>query len=452
MRSHAILIKEAELLASTPERVYQWLEARAIKRENYDEEGDHELEVALLGRNDPLIEIAIARFAKYEDTAKILFNRINIKNFNQSHQNAIRLALLSSESLSGLFNLEGVPSGLFDSKRQGVSTWLATADEIELRALFSNPRINDIFLRDILEGKEPWQVLDEDRRLAVIRTLAANKRMTQRYSGNMNGYAEYSHDSVTFAAWKLAETLPTSKKWAVVLGIFLEKLPYKSLKMDDPLAIADRWRSESHDVEDQNDEAGSAKSGYLWSYALVRKSLAGFAVSKNSELRKKLINSKDPAFRAAIYSSYEMTTEQIFSAYEMDGNLAVNECQRNDCIWRRPENRKAMHDISWKACGELNNNYMDSANTYNYLETERKNKFPQWFKDEEDEIDLAMTPATKLDIETLAETVGGNEYLLRETMTMHAQLGQALGAVNSRLGWVWWFSLGALATSLIRRL
>ena len=95
---------------------------------------------------------------------------------------------------------------------------------------------------------------------------------------------------------------------------------------------------------------------------------------------------------------------------------------------------------------------MDSANTYNYFKTEKKKQFPQWFKDEEDEIDLAIVPATKLDIEALAEAVGGNGYLIRETMTMHAQLGQALGSVNNRLGLVWWFSLGALATSLLHRL
>lgn len=79
---------------------------------------------------------------------------------------------------------------------------------------------------------------------------------------------------------------------------------------------------------------------------------------------------------------------------------------------------------------------MDSANAYNYFETEKKKQFPQWFKEEEDEIDSAMVPATKLDIEALAEAVGGNEYLIRETMTMHAQLCRALGVFNSRLGWV----------------
>ena len=182
MRSHAILIKEAELLASTPERVYQWLEARAIKRENHDQEGDQELEAALLDRNEPLIEIAIARFAICNDTAKTLFNRVNSRNANQAHQRAVRLALLSSESLSGLFSFKGVPSGLFDREGQGVSAWLATANEVELNALFSNPRINEIFLRDMLEGKEPWQVLDENRRLTVITALAANKRMTRNRS------------------------------------------------------------------------------------------------------------------------------------------------------------------------------------------------------------------------------------------------------------------------------
>lgn len=449
MRSHLVLITEAELLASSPERVYMWLEARAAKNDRFETNIDEDVEQALVERGDPLIDIALARFAKFDRTAHALFSRARFINSHQAHERALRLAILSSESLHGLFSFQGIPAGLFDKDGIELQQWLSLADEIELVALFSNPKIGQSFLRDFLEGKEPWQALDDPRRLIAIRSLSNNKRMTERYSGDMDGYAEYSHDSVFFASWKLAETLPATKEWANALGMLLQATPHLSLHLENPLIVAQRWRPSHSDTDSEKEDVEIAKAGYLWGYASTRKALAQLA-SSSAELQSELLVSDDPAFRDAVYTSGSMSSEQILAAYERDKNLAVNSGQRNDQIWRSAESRKALHDISWKAC-EFNNNYMDSANAYNYWEAEKRKAHPEWFKYEDDAVDPTTAAATKADVQTLVEAAAGSDYLIRENMTMIAQLKAALDGVNERLGWVWWFSLGAVASSVLHR-
>ena len=451
MRGHNILITEAELIASTPERVHSILEARAAKRDMNDSGFDREIEKTLLGRNDPLIDLGLARFGRYDATAATLFKKSSGPESGQPHERAMRLAILANEYLDGMLSFAGIPAALFDSKSDDLSTWLANAEDDELLAMFGNPAINESFLRDFLEGKAGWQAMDEPRRQMALRALSNNKRMGERYSGGMDGYAEFSHGQVFTAGWKLAETLPATREWANVLGNLLDKMRCEAFGIDEPLLIAERWRPAVDDADGLAGDAKLATSGHAWGYPLVRKSLAHLAAKNKPDLRKELLKHVDPAIRDAVYTFYDMTPDEVLAAYDLDKNLAVNSCQRNDYVWRRPESRKALHDISWKACGELNNNYMDSANVYNYWAAEKKKSHPDWFKDEElDSESAGSAPATKADIETLTEAVGGNEYLIRESMLMSGQIGQAAATILARLGWVWWFSLGALAASLWR--
>ncbi len=452
MRRHDVLITEAELVASPPERVYAVLEARAAKRDRNDEGFDREIERGLLSRNDPLIDLALARFGKNDETAATLFKR-SATGSSGAHEQALRLAVLSNAYLDGTFSISGIPVAVFDSNADEMSAWLSQAGDAELYAMFTNPSINQSFLRDFLEGKAGWPAMDEQRRLTSIQFLSSNKRMKERYSGDMDGYAEYSHDSVYFAAWKLAETLPATRQWAIALGSLLDAIRCDALHMDDPLAIAERWKPASDDKDGQEDEAKLPKNGYAWGYPLVRKSLAHLAGKQKPELKRQILKHADPAVRDAVYTYFDMKPDEILAAYATDKNLAVNSCQRNDYVWRTPENRKALRDISWKACGELNNNYMDSANAYNYHGERQKKLHPDWFVGEEDgdDEDKADMPATKGDIAGLAESLKAQDGFMREHANLSIQSGQQISTILARLGWVWWFSLGALVASLAHR-
>ncbi|MFZ6761024.1 hypothetical protein ACO0K9_27805 [Undibacterium sp. Ji50W] len=452
MRGHNILITEAELIASTSERVYSILEIRAARRDRNDPGFDMEVEKALLDRKDPLIDLALARFGKYNETMETLFKKFSGIDLGQTRERALRLAVLANEHLDGVLNFDCIPNALFGYNPDGIFLWLSKASDEELFAMFGNPALNESFLRDFLEGKASWQAMGDERRQTALRALANNKRMGKQYSGDMDGYAEFLHGQVFSATWKLAETLPATKGWAVILGNLLSKTRCEPFHAGDPLLIAERWRPAIDDAAGQTEEDELAKNGYAWGYTLVRKSLAHLAAKTKPDLRKELLKHRDPAIRDAIYTFYDMTSDEVLAAYYIDKNLAVNSCQQNDYVWRRPDSRKALHDISWKACGELNNNYLDSANAYNFWEAEKRKSHPDWFKDEEENSEVVViTPVTKADIETLVEAVGSNEHLIREGILLATQTGKTVSTILTQLGWVWWFSLGALVASFLHR-
>ena len=62
MRSFEEVIREARLLASSPESVASYLEERAgrLAENGVLNEGDEELEAALLARGHPLIDLLLA--------------------------------------------------------------------------------------------------------------------------------------------------------------------------------------------------------------------------------------------------------------------------------------------------------------------------------------------------------------------------------------------------------
>jgi hypothetical protein len=138
----------------------------------------------------------------------------------------------------------------------------------------------------------------------------------------------------------------------------------------------------------------------------------------------------------------ELSVEKIQAGFDLDKNLAVNFCQRNDWLWRDAETRRALHDVSWAILG-FNDSHMDSANTFNHLEEQQRLKDPSWFSEAElvEEVDL---PPTKSDL---------NAVIAAGERTREAWLepiATALSAMDKRVSVIWWFSLGALVLSVWR--
>jgi hypothetical protein len=468
MRSYTLLINEAELMARSPEGVYDWFNDYAARVDHFSAELDVEAENALRDRNEPLIDLALAKFTRNSETARVLFKDAqnepltdlapakftrssntaellftHARSANQSnaHARAVRMAVLSNQVLGGGFFK--IPDSVFSDGRAGVLAWLSVAEKAELFALFQNPSIDVIFLRQFLEQKDSWLALDEDRLFNAMHALIQNKRMRTEYDGDMDGSAEYTHNAVFAAAWKLAETVPTTPRWATILGHLLEGMP-EGASVKNPLTIAQRWQAGADNEKAQEEEERYAKSGYLTSYQMVRSALAKADISARRGSAERFLLSDDPAFREAAYSTMRLSVEQIQAGYERDKNLAVNCCQRNDWLWMEPEKRKVLHDVSW-AILEYNSHYMDSANTYNFIEEQQKLKHPAWFSESE-LVEQADLPPTRGDITAVIEAGDRIKDAWLEP------IATALVAVNKRISMIWWFSLGALVLSAWRHL
>lgn len=424
-------------MASAPEVVADYLRARAARHKAHRtlNEGDATLEMALLSRNHALIDIALAQYCYYWDTARSLF-------FKECESCALKIAVLANQVIGGRHS-DFQPNELFANDSSLLGNYLAQATDEEFYALFENPSLDDSFLRDFLEGRACWLALTEAQQQLAIDALTRNERMKAAYrSKTMDGYAEYSYGAVFDAAWRLAGNVPVTNKWASRLQWLYEKLQPDAFSVENPLEQATRWiATEPADIES---EGRDVAYGFLSSYQGVRKGLARLALAKNSALNATFLVSDDVAFRAAAYSDAYLSVEDIKAAFDKDGKLAFEHFLDNQQIWRKEPTRQALREIAWAIVDADSHSDLLPANIFNDYRERHAKANPEWFKDDEE---FAPKPdqigATQADLEQLSVRLEKPMKVL-ETITV------TLGTINTRLGFVWWFALGALVASIWR--
>lgn len=379
MRHPKAIIQEAWLLASTPQEVVQFLEKRASKGKDarFEDDVDEELETALLDKNNPLINLALARYAFHEEIVRKLFFGAH---GDDVYSQAIRFSVLSNQCVWSF--IHGLPNVLLENEEQ-IITWITSANIQEISVFFMNPKLDDLFLKEFLEGNKVWQAMNEERRLVAIAALSANERMKTPYDESlMDGFRDYLYHSVFNAAWKLSEVLPTTKQWAYVLSMMFYKLERNGFSIEDPISLAGRWFLDSNDIEAIEEEKKVLTSGHLSDYQSVRNSLALLALSKSQDLLPQLLSSDDIALRCAAYTTADLTPEQIHSAYELDQKIAYNNLISNPKLWRIYPTREVLHKISWEIVDNNENSDFDAANDFNRVEERVRKDHPDWFKDE----------------------------------------------------------------------
>jgi hypothetical protein len=441
-KSYKSIIKQAELMAMSPDTLAALLKKRASQSEAEwrNDEVDEDIEAALLLRGDPAIDLALAKHGRFIATLRPLFAA-------GEPSGATRLSVLSNTVVGGdIFSK--FPSALFDDESE-VAAWLIAAPDEEISALFENYNLDDIFLRDLLEGKKPWDQISDDRLATIVATLHRNERMQRPYDDSfMDGYAEFTYASVFDAAWTLAKRVKPTDRWAAALNYLYDRLETEAFSIELPLELVARWRMDPSDADAIAKESKDAEVGWLSNHQGVRKGLARLALRKDSNLLPILLDSDDPALRSAAYSDGDIRPEQLSASFERDGELVFNQAIHNHKIWRSHAGREALEAIAWAVVSADKHSDLLAANIFNSIRSDFVKKHPDWFKDEENfrpELEASNEPATKADVQFLSEMLSQPGF--GQTLE---QLRQSLGAINNRLNWVWWISLGALVASLWR--
>ena len=390
------VVLEAELAASSPDRVRSWLETIAADKATLFA-NDEGIEQALMGRNDPLINLSLARFSANPEILRALYVGAGKTN------KPIRLALLMNE-VAGRIGYTAMPDALVE-RSAAVGELLGALDEEELSALFSNPDLENDFLINFFEQKEPWQALDEPRQQIVLRALYKNSRLTTRYTGPMDGYAEYLHGKVFTAAWELVGKLPVSIEWAGSICWLYEKLKAVA-GVKTPLQIAARWVPDPADTKSLANEEKQLARGDLGPFARTRRGIARLAVREASskEKRQSLATHEDPAVRAAYYLDGSLSAEDMRAANERDLLLSFDSMMWNPRVWRTKETRGVLHEMAWDSKRDPSSR-LDPQNLYNARLEQYKKEQPDWFKDEEDAPDTETLPLTSGEFATAIEQI-----------------------------------------------
>ena len=423
------IIRTAELEVMAPDNVAAYLHMRAQQnREEWQkDEVSAEVEAALLARNEPAINLALARNGRFFTTLKPLF-------FSASPGSATRLSVLSNRVVEPDLWL-GMPEALLGDENESAS-WLASASVDELVSLFENPTVKADFLRHFLEGGATWEALTNDGRLTAVYTLSKNHKLrTPQDLFSRDGYAVYEHGKVRDSAWSLASSVPNDEGWAYVLAsLFAAILPGHSFKK--PLEVVARWMPDSNDDTAIAKEAQGAKEGYLTNHQQVRKSLARLALNDKPNLLDTLLASEDPALRAAAYAFGNMTPSLLSAAYTKDGKLLFTEALENLTLWRTSEGRDALWEIARDPLLTEG-----STDLFGYQRRAVFLKHPDWFGADPSQ----DAPVTKADIKAVSERVDGTA-----TQSQIEQLKQSLHGVGSRVDWIWWVVIFVAAAVIAR--
>lgn len=375
MRGYKSIIQEAELLAMPPDSVAEFLKKRAKQsEEDYADPVDEETEAALRGRSEPLIDLALARYARSIETLRPIFQ-------NSQPGIALRLGVLSNAACRA-FTLIGFPVALFGERKEQAkeqaAVWLANAPREELQALFENPTVDDSFLSDLLERTTPWDTLSDERLTTIVTILGRNERMWTPYSTEtMDGFADTRYHSVFNSAWKLAESVEPSEEWARALSYLYDRLKTYAFSIKEPLKFVNRWQLDPSKSELIKKEAKENQRGSLSDHQGVRKGLAKLALSNNSALLPRLLSSPDLALRAAAYTDGCMTPEQLAAACQRDGKLVFEQAKNNLQLWRVSGCRDILHKIAW---AEDSPDWYPGL--YNNLQAKIARDHPDWFEEE----------------------------------------------------------------------
>jgi hypothetical protein len=375
MRGYKSIIQEAELLAMSPEAVAEFLKKRAKQSvDELDQDPvDEEAEVALRGRSNPLIDLALARYSRCMETLRPIF---------QSSQScsAVRLAVLSNGTRWPAYT--HFPVELFRERtrdaREQTAAWLAEAPNEELCALFENPWIDADFLSDILERSKPWDALSDERLMFIITILGHNERMWTPREDFVDGSESARYNAVFDSAWKLAESVEPSDRWARSLSYLYDRLEPHAFSIKEPLSLVNRWRPEPSNSKLLEEEAKENMRGNLSDYQGVRRGLAKLALRSNPNLLPELMASDDPGLRAAAYADGRLTPEQLLTASEREGRLVFDQAirNRNLWLWRTAAGREALGKV---AQGTDSEDWYWPL--YKNIWANLAKEHPDWFKD-----------------------------------------------------------------------
>ena len=436
MRGYKALIQEAELMAMSPELVSEFLKLRARqpKSEAHNDHVDEDVEEALRERGEPLIDLALARYGRHLEVLSVLFQ-------SAAPGSPVRLACLSNAvSRRERFSLR-FPLGLFGREPESMATWLLSASDRELAALFENQTLNDSFLQGLLEREKGWESIDDDKLCLIVSFLYSNPRMRKmREDDWLDAYDDFGEERLFCAAWKLAETAPTTDSWAESLGWLYEHLQPTAL-IQEPLGLAARWRANLAAARADEREAKDYSIGYLSDRARVRKGLARLALLGRRTSQAELLLSDDVAFRAAAYFAGNLTADELGAGYERDGALAFNEAISNLALWRHETTRAALRDIAEKVVRGDKHSDPRAARQFALMKADVRAKHPAWFTEEDGK---DQVPATKADLSVIVS------HMERQSLGLDAS-SQGLRALTTQTSWILWFSLGALVASLLNR-
>lgn len=325
MSEYQQIIREAQILASSPCEIVKYIEGRS--RDNLEDSGE-DFETRLLCLKDRRIDLALAQHCVWAETAKTLF-------FRDTEDLVLKLSVLTNEKIGKYEGLdETIPYAIFPEKSQQLDGYIKIVSENELHALFSNPTIDRNFVRDFFMGKSAWHSMDEEHRVLSVRYLSRNSCFTAAYQPKEwrdGDFDDVRHGAAFTAAYEVANRVPTCRSWAYALKELYAELPNDIHGVQGNIDT-NRWIAS--EPEDLDAELKANGEGRLSIFQSVRFYCALAGLKNNKGRISYLLSSSDIAERSASYRCGKFSAWKVWWSLRKDGMFAFGQFLNNDDIWQ----------------------------------------------------------------------------------------------------------------------
>ena len=324
------LITRARLMSSSSDKVYEELEAygRHLRRRPRGFlDGLEDLERALAGRKDKLIDLGLARNATNYDLLGKMYRAAQLGTGDAEHDKAVRLACLSNQVAPGMLfawdRLPGIDSDEF-------ARLALEGDVDEVQVLMQNPSARSV-LRDVYLRKPPLDTMPDDRWLTLVAASSTNAGL------NTDESDEHGPDML---AWHVRKGIFNLLAAAPLEDVWLRELHSLLLHVDPAraetpseasavLTMLERWKGFTIKNPFKSESEAEEQEGYYTPRSLVDefRCLVGALYGRTFEKRGfspiGSAESDDVALRCAWYGNGKMSQSEIRTAIGRDGHTFV---------------------------------------------------------------------------------------------------------------------------------
>lgn len=302
---------------------------------------NNELELGLLQRNDPLINLGLAQYAGEREVWRHVYKKAYQAPKNEQdrrYQRALRMACFANE-LQGRF-LSKLPGAHLD---EGEIKALVASDECEeeLAVLLCNRTVDPKFVVAVLKKEGVFEGLEDYKHLRLVHACAQNPLLTTDTSDE-HGPDMYFRE-VQRAVIHLLCKAPVNAHWLFNIHWLLGHLicgdsytpegsiedaleRWSKIALENPKVERDYY---GYTDEDCRDEVLCMMAA-LYGHYYEKKS------GKNDHIVVGDLNSPQLAYRCAAYASTKMSPQQVREAVTRDGSHAVLAIIRNDdLLWNK---------------------------------------------------------------------------------------------------------------------
>ena len=337
------LTQKARLQIASPEAVYRELQQISQKSELLF--SDDKVELTLLERNEPLINLGLACYGTNEDVFKALYEfalETPLDEDDAAYRRGLRIGCLSNSSSRQAHIIFDFPKDLIGEAE--IRRLLSNGEDAEIEALLCNPSVSTKMLEELYGHTGAYAALPDERWCQLVYVSRKNERI-----GTEEDWVDspdMEHYGIHKAIFRLLEIAPLEAYWVRVLYGLLDQLNFQQVAspktIDNVLA---RWAQ-----LDDRGRRDNPMEGYFTSLSLEDEfrclvaSLYGRTYSEGKSSVSGSPTDTDVARRCAYYGNADLTAKEMQAAYERDKEVFVFAAINNGGVFGNNTLRKTLEE------------------------------------------------------------------------------------------------------------